>query len=110
MTSNVEQMREVTQNSSTNLTSSLKQIKTVCSTYFQHFELDLEELRLRSGTLENKFKDWSKVLIEPATMNDARVFALESRMESEEEVRIKEHEFTKDILRKLIYSLEQVSL
>jgi hypothetical protein len=43
-------------------------------------------------------------------MNDARVFALESRMESEEEVRIKEHEFTKDILRKLIYSLEQVSL
>jgi hypothetical protein len=50
------------------------------------------------------------VLIEPATMNDARVFALESRMESEEEVRIKEHEFTKDILRKLIYSLEQVSL
>jgi len=66
----------------------------------------LEELRLRSGTLENKFKDWSKVLIEPATMNDARVFALESRMESEEEVRIKEHEFTKDIMRKLIYSLE----
>jgi len=38
------------------------------------------------------------VLIEPATMNDARVFALETRMENEEEVRIKEHEFTKDLI------------
>ena len=110
MTSNVEKMREVTANSASNLTSSLKQIKTVCSNYFQHYELDLEELRLRAGTLENKYKDWSKVLIEPATMNDARVFALESRMESEEEARIKEHDFMKDILRKLVYSLEQMNL
>lgn len=66
----------------------------------------MEELRLRAGTLENKYKDWSKVLIEPATMNDARLFALESRMESEEEVRVGEHEFVKDLMRKLVYSLE----
>ena len=90
MTSNVEFMRELTTNSATSLTASLKQIKQVCSNYFQHYELDLEELRLRTGTLENKYKDWSKVLIEPQTMNDARVFALEARMESEEEARIKE--------------------
>jgi tRNA U54 and U55 pseudouridine synthase Pus10 len=90
MTSNVEFMRELTTNSATSLTASLKQIKQVCSNYFQHYELDLEELRLRTGTLENKYKDWSKVLIEPQTMNDARVFALEARMEGEEEARVKE--------------------
>ena len=90
MTSNVEFMRDLTTNSATNLTASLKQIKQVCSNYFQHYELDLEELRLRTGTLENKYKDWSKVLIEPQTMNDARVFALEARMEGEEEARVKE--------------------
>jgi hypothetical protein len=110
MTSNVEKMMEVTQNSTTNLAASLKQIKQVCSNYFQHYELDLEELRLRTGSLENKYKDWSKVLIEPATMNDARVFALESRMEREEEVRIEEFEFMRDLIRKLVYSLEQLSL
>jgi hypothetical protein len=82
----------------------------VCSNYFQHYELDLEELRLRIGTLENKYKDWSKVLIEPATMNDARVFALESRMEKEEEVRIYEYDFIKDLIKKLVYSLEQLSI
>ena len=59
-------------------------------------------MRLRTAALENKYKDWSKVLIEPATMNDARVFALESRMEGEEEVRIKEVEFLKDLMRKLV--------
>jgi hypothetical protein len=90
MTSNVEFMRDLTTNSATSLTASLKQIKQVCSNYFQHYELDLEELRLRTGTLENKYKDWSKVLIEPQTMNDARVFALEARMEGEEEARVKE--------------------
>jgi len=90
MTSNVEFMRDLTTNLATNLTASLKQIKQVCSNYFQHYELDLEELRLRTGTLENKYKDWSKVLIEPQTMNDARVFALEARMEGEEEARVKE--------------------
>ena len=61
---------------------------------------------MRTFTLENKFKDWSKVLIEPATMNDARVFSLESRMTQEEEVRIKEYDFVKDLMKKLVYSLE----
>lgn len=82
----------------------------MCSNYFQHYELDLEEIRLRTGTLENKYKDWSKVLIEPATLNDARVFSLESRMGQEEEVRIKEYDFMKELMKKLVYSLEQLSV
>jgi hypothetical protein len=67
-------------------------------------------MRLRTATLENKYLDWSKILIEPATLNDARVFSLETRMQSEEEVRIKEFDFMKDLMKKLIYSLEQLSL
>jgi hypothetical protein len=43
-------------------------------------------------------------------MNDARVFALESRMQREEEVRIEEFEFMRDLIRKLVFSLEQLSL
>jgi len=43
-------------------------------------------------------------------MNDARVFALESRMQEEEELRIKEFDFMKDLMRKLVYSLEQLSV
>ena len=43
-------------------------------------------------------------------MNDARLFALESRMHEEEEIRIKEYEFVRDLLKKLIYSLEKTSV
>lgn len=60
--------------------------------------------------MENKYKDWSKVLLEPATMNDARVFALESRLENSEDMRIKEFDFLKDLMRKLVFSIEQQSL
>jgi hypothetical protein len=54
----------------------------------------------------DKYQDWSKVLIEPASLNDARLFSLESRIHEEEEIRMKEFEFLKDLSKKLIYSLE----
>jgi hypothetical protein len=54
----------------------------------------------------DKYNDWSKVLIEPASMNDARLFSLESRVHEEEEIRIKEYDFLRDLIKKLIYSLE----
>jgi len=57
----------------------------------------------------DKYQDWSKVLIEPASLNDARLFSLESRIHEEEEIRMKEFEFLKDLSKKLIYSLEQQS-
>ena len=53
---------------------------------------------------------WGFGVIEPATMNDARLFSLESRMHEEEEIRIKEYEFVRDLLKKLIYSLEKTNV
>ena len=58
----------------------------------------------------DKYNDWSKVLIEPASMNDARLFSLESRVHEEEEIRIKEYDFLRDLIKKLIYSLEQSNI
>ena len=58
----------------------------------------------------DKYQDWSKVLIEPASLNDARLFSLESRMHEEEEIRIREYEFVRDLMKKLIYSLEQSNI
>ena len=53
-----------------------------------------------------KYQDWSKVLIEPSSMNDARLYSLESRVHQEEEIRIKEYDFLRDCVKKLIYSFE----
>ena len=63
-------------------------------------------MRIKAKSVMDKFQDWSKVLIEPATLNDARLYSLESRIHEEEELRIREFEFLKDLTKKLIYSLE----
>ena len=45
-----------------------------------NYETGLEEMRIRTHVLENKYTDWSKVLIEPQSLNDARLFAIEARL------------------------------
>ena len=88
----------------------MKNIKNVCSSFFGRYETDLDELKIRMTNLQNKYNDWTRVLIEPATINDARLFSLESRVTEEEEMRIKEYEYVRDMFKKLIYSLEQVNM
>lgn len=55
--------------------------------------------------LSNKYKNWSKVLLEPSSMNDARLFALESRIDSEESHRTEEFVFLKEQIQKLVHSI-----
>ena len=57
--------------------------------------------------MENKYSEWSKLLIEPTTLNQARLFSVETRIQEEEEMRIKEYDYIKDLMKKLLYSLEQ---
>ena len=70
------------------------------------YEQSLEEVKIRTHLLENKYSDWSKLLIEPTTINEARLFSLETRVHEEEDMRIKEYDFLRDLMRKLLYSLE----
>ena len=53
-----------------------------------------------------KYENWSKVLIEPSAMNDARLYSLESRVYREEDIRCKEVGNLKDFLKRLLYSFE----
>ena len=78
----------------------------MCSTYFHKYETDLDEVKIRIANLQDKYKDWQRILIEPATLNDARLFSMETRLTEEEEMRIREYEFLRDLLKKLFYALE----
>lgn len=82
------------------------QIKLVCCKYFEKYDIELDSVKIKANNVMDKYQDWSKVLIEPASLNDARLFSLESRIHEEEEIRMKEFEFLKDLSKKLIYSLE----
>jgi hypothetical protein len=82
----------------------------VCCKYFEKYDSELEAVQLKANNVMDKYQDWSKVLIEPTSMNEARLFSLESRVHEEEEIRIKEYEFVREAIKKLIYSLEQSNI
>jgi len=44
------------------------------------------------------------------TVNDARLFSMESRLTEEEEMRVKEYEYVRDMIKKLLYTLEQLNM
>jgi len=81
-------------------------IKDVCSNYFERYDKDLEDVQTSMAILNQKYEEWSKVLIEPSSLNDARLFALETRLHEEEDVRVKEYEYLRDLMKKLVFSLE----
>ena len=78
----------------------------MCCKYFEKYDIELESVSLKAQNVMDKYQDWSKVLIEPASLNDARLFSVESRIHEEEEIRMKEYEFLRDLMKKLIYSFE----
>lgn len=81
-------------------------IKDVITKYFERYDADLEELKINMKVLNQKYADWSKILIEPSSLNEARLYALETRLHEEEDIRIKEYEYVRDLMKKLIFSLE----
>ena len=110
MTKSVDFLKKEAKNTNEKFLKSVKNIKQVCSNYFGKYEADLEELKIKIDNLQYKYKDWQRILIEPTTMNEARLFSVESRITEEEEMRIKEYEYMRDMLKKLLYSLEQVNM
>jgi hypothetical protein len=67
-------------------------------------------MKIKTTTVMDKYQDWSKILIEPTSLNDARLYSLEARIHEEEEIRIKDYDFIKDAIKKLVYSIEQQSI
>ena len=103
---NIEDMIEERRTTLAKYEKQFGQIKLVCCKYFEKYDIELEAVKLKAKSVMDKYQDWSKVLIEPASLNDARLYSLESRLHEEEEIRIKEYDFLKDLCKKLIYSLE----
>ena len=65
----------------------------VCASFFERYDVEIEETRMRTVAMEEKYKNWSKILIEPNAMNVARVYCLEARVEDEERTRLRESKF-----------------
>lgn len=64
---------------------------------------DLKRLRI-------EFDKWVSTVMEPAHISEARIFTVEARVKEEEAARLDQLHFVKDVLRKLLFSLEQAQI
>ena len=64
---------------------------------------DLRKLRV-------DFDKWVATVMEPAHISEARIFTVEARVKEEEAARLDQLHFVKDVIRKLLFSLEQAQI
>ena len=57
--------------------------------------------------MRDSFDLWSRNVLKPQELSKAALYALEQRMNSEENARMSESVVMKDVMDKLIYSLQQ---
>ena len=58
-------------------------------------------------TLEQRQEDWVKKIIQPQELNQARLYAIETRIKEGENLRQGDLQFMRDTTKKLIYAIEQ---
>lgn len=83
------------------------EIKKVCCKFFEKYDKQLDTVSAQNKLVMQKYEDWSKVLIEPQSLNEARLYALETRIHEEEELRLNEFFLVKEQISKLCFTLDQ---
>lgn len=78
----------------------------ICCNYFERYDRELNEVKDGLTANGDKYHYWVKKLIEPSSFNDARLFALETRFQEEEEMRFQQMDMFKDLMKKLVYTVE----
>lgn len=85
----------------------LRTIKDVCAQYFSKYEKHLINHQTIVKDLERQQEKWVEMLIKPQELNQARLFSIESRIKENEHNKMREFDFVKETIKKLIYAMEQ---
>ena len=84
----------------------LKKIKDVCAQYFSKYEKHLINHQTIVKDLERQQEQWVQMLIKPQELNQARLYAVETRISENEQMKMREVDFLKETIKKLIYAIE----
>lgn len=60
--------------------------------------------------VDTTFEDFMNNVVKPQQLGEARLFAVETRLKEEEDFRILEVSHIKDVMKKLIFAIEQANL
>jgi hypothetical protein len=84
----------------------LRKIKEVCASYFSKYEKHLLNQQTLVKDLERQQQQWVQMLLKPQELNQARLFAVETRIKESEENKLRDVDFLKETIKKLIFALE----
>ena len=85
----------------------IKKIKEVCAQYFSKYEKHMINQQTIVKDLERQQDQWVNMLIKPQELNQARLYAIETRMAESDQAKVADVEFLKETMKKLIYAIEQ---
>ena len=85
----------------------MRTIKDVCAQYFSKYEKHLINHQTIVKDLERQQESWVEMLIKPQELNQARLFSIETRIKENEGNKMREFDFVKETMKKLIYAIEQ---
>lgn len=94
---------------SKNKTQILK-IKDVCTKYFDKNDDAIKTMQDKVKIVDTTFDEFMNNVVKPQQLGEARLFAVETRLKEEEDLRILELSHIKDIMKKLIFAIEQANL
>ena len=69
-----------------------------------------KKLGVELKKLRTEFDKWVATVMEPAHISEARIFTVEARVKEEEAARLDQLHFIKDVMRKMLFSLEQAQI
>lgn len=90
--------------------SQIIKIKDICTKYFEKNDEALQVMQDKVKIVDSTFDDFMNNVVKPQQLGEARLFAVETRLKEEEDLRIVELSHMKDIVKKLIFAIEQANL
>lgn len=84
----------------------MEKIKNVTAQFFTKYEKHLCNQQELIKTLEVRQEEWINKLLKPQEANQARVYGLDSRLDAGEKMRLKDAQFYKETIKKLVFAME----
>jgi hypothetical protein len=90
--------------------SQILKIKDVCTKYFDKNDDAMKIMQDKVKIVDATFDEFMNNVVKPQQLGEARLFSVETRLKEEEDLRILELSHMKDIVKKLIFAIEQANL
>ena len=85
-------------------------IKDICAGYFEKYDKVNKTVEEKFKKVNDTFNYWRETFVKPHQMSEARIYAVETRIKETEDKFFNSVTHTKEILKKLVFALEQESI